>query len=112
MEREIRNELAFWSQEWLSDEFCSSDELDKLSMCLSEVSQPQKPKPILLASANGPKFKVPFFGQRNGRKHSLISKNNIIQNGQIVEEILPKITPFEWNCPQIFIPPFSANNPL
>ena len=25
-------------QEWLSDEFCSSDELDKLSMCLSEVS--------------------------------------------------------------------------
>lgn len=25
-------------EEWLSDEFCSSDELDKLSMCLSEAS--------------------------------------------------------------------------
>nr|CAD2189238.1 unnamed protein product [Meloidogyne enterolobii] len=23
--------------EWLSDDFCSSEELDKLSMCLSEV---------------------------------------------------------------------------
>ncbi|KAF7640329.1 hypothetical protein Mgra_00000150 [Meloidogyne graminicola] len=33
-EQEINN----LNQEWLSDDFCSSEELDKLSMCLSEAS--------------------------------------------------------------------------